>query len=423
MFWVKNELSTFPLNKNTSNKHLETQLIHGKPVRADGFKSLPVPEYRGSSTFFENTTDLLKQQDPLGLDYSYGLHGNPTQYTLAKQLALIEQATHCLIVPSGLNAIAMVAHGVLGCNDHWLIPNNVYGPVVALANKLKKQLKIQYSTYNPLKPESIDQVIQSNTKLLWLEAPGSLTLETPPITALIERAKGLNKEIISAIDNTYSAGLTLKPLSMGCDVSIQALTKHQCGHADVLLGAVLANDRSVFAAIEEQNRVWGVGVSPTDCNMVLRGLLTLPLRYKQQAENAFKIAQWLNNQPAVHTVLHPSLADTPGHEYFRKQFRAPGCLFTVIFNAKITQEEMNHFIDALKLFHIAYSWGGPESLALPVKLPADRKKQLEHDLKNQNNNKEHLIGPLVRFAIGLENTEDLISDLKQALKSYNSIIP
>ncbi len=426
-------MSTFDTN-NSSRQHLETRLIHDEPVDSQPFKSLHVAEHRGSSTFFENTASLTQAINPLGFDYSYGLHGNPTQFTLAKRLALIEQAKHCLIVPSGLNAISLVAYALLDSQDHWLIPNNVYRPVMSLAEQLKQQHQIDYSVYDPLLPELLSQYVQDNTRLLWLEAPGSVTLETPNVQTVIASVRKRNPNVIAAIDNTYSAGLGFKPFNHGCDLSIQALTKHQCGHADVLLGAILAKNTQVFKPIEHQKRVWGIGVSPTDCNLVLRGLQTMSLRYQHQAKTALEVAQWLEQQQqVVHSVLHPALPNTPGHPHFKQQFTQSGCLFSVVFKQTVSTQQAHAFVDALTLFRIAYSWGGPESLALPFELSANRKKQLQLHLSQQtqqlttqperpkhSQSTHDLLGPVVRFAIGLENRDDLIADLTQALETIFS---
>lgn len=396
-------MSTFKHPKTAQG--LSTNIVHSKPASKEGFSALPVPVYRGSSTFFENTAAQRAPVDPLGLDYSYGLHGNPTQYTLAKKLAEIEGATHALVCPSGLTGIALVAQACLKTGDHWLIPENVYGPVQALARSLKIDYGIEFSEYDPYDAATVKAALQTNTKLVWTEAPGSLTFEVPDLEAIVAFAKAHGAR--TGIDNTWAAGIAYKPFEHGFDYSVQALTKYQCGHADVLMGAVLSDTTNAFADVERKNRVLGLGVSPADCALVLRGLLTLPLRYTQQAENGLLLARALKEHPAVAKVLHPEFPECPGHKFYKRDFKGFASIFSVVLKPEFTDEHACAVIDKLKLFKIAYSWGGPESLGLVVNVPESRKRYLA-DANGQ-------CGPILRLAIGLEEPADLIADLKQAL--------
>ena len=395
-------MSTF--KHKPATRGLNTEIIHSKPVSHEGFSALPVPVYRGSSTFFENTAAQRAPVNPIGLDYSYGLHGNPTQYTLAKKLAEIEGATHALVCPSGLTGIALVAQACLKGGDHWVIPENVYGPVQALARSLQADYGVEFSEYDPYDAASLNALLQPNTKLVWTEAPGSLTFEVPDLKEILKLAKAHGAR--TGIDNTWAAGIAYKPFEHGFDFSIQALTKYQCGHADVLMGAVLSNNTRAFADVERKNRVLGLGVSPADCELVLRGLLTLPLRYKQQAENGLVVAKALQQHPAIARVLHPEFAECPGHEFYKRDFHGFASIFSVVLNPEFTDEQACAVIDNLKLFKIAYSWGGPESLGLVVNVPESRKRHLADSTGR--------CGPILRLAIGLEEPEDLIADLMQA---------
>lgn len=396
-------MSTFKHKPSTHGP--STEIVHSKPVSAKGFSALPVPVYRGSSTFFENTAAQRATVNPIGLDYSYGLHGNPTQYTLAKKLAEIEGATHALVCPSGLTAIALVAQACLKSGDHWLIPENVYGPVQALARSLHTDYGVEFSEYDPCHVDTVASALQSNTKLVWTEAPGSLTFEVPDLQAIVSLAKAHGAR--TGIDNTWAAGIAYKPFKHGFDFSVQALTKYQCGHADVLMGAVLSNNTKAFADLERRNRILGLGVSPADCDLILRGLLTLPLRYKQQAESGLVVAKALKQHPAVARVLHPEFPECLGHAYYKRDFNGFASIFSVILNAEYTDEQACAIIDRLELFKIAYSWGGPESLGLVVNIPDSRKRHFA-DANGQ-------CGPILRLAIGLEDSADLIADLMQAL--------
>lgn len=390
-------------------KNLSTALIHGEAVDASGFKSLPVPVYRGSSTFFANTQAQRARVDPLGLDYSYGLHGTPTQYTLCTRLAEIEGARYCLVCPSGLNAISLIALGALKTGEHWLIPGNVYNPVYTLALRLRTDFNIQFDVYDPLDLDTLEQALRPESRLIWAEAPGSITFEVPDLARLMQIAQ--SRQLLTAIDNTWSAGIAYKPFVHGFDFSVQALTKYQCGHADVLMGAVLSSNTEAFEQVEKRNRCFGVGVSPADCELVLRGLLTLPLRYEAQSKAALEIAHWLNAQPEVAQVLHPALPDCPGHRHFKAHFTGSASVFSILLQADFEDRHACHFVDSLQVFKIAYSWGGPESLALAGDLPPDRFAALA-----QGN------GALVRLAIGLEGVEDLKADLRQALDAMTKLL-
>ncbi|HEX4879579.1 MAG TPA: PLP-dependent transferase [Limnobacter sp.] len=402
-------MSTFKPDDRKLN--LSTKLVHASPASAEGFHSQAMPVYRGSSTFFDNTTAQRAHVDVLGLDYSYGLHGNPTQYTLAQQLAHTEGAKHALVCPSGLAAIMLVATACLKHGDHWLIPSNVYGPVQTLAHQLYTDYGVEFDEYDPCDVGSLQAALQANTKLIWAEAPGSLTFEVPDLSTMVKLAQAHGAR--TAIDNTWSAGLVFKPFEHGFDYSVQALTKYQCGHADVLMGAVLANNTPAFAEVERRNRVFGLGVGPDDCSLVLRGLLTLPLRFEHQAKQALELAKRLQAHPAVASVLHPALPGCPGHSHFMQLFTGSASIFSVMLKQSFSDEQACSVIDRLKLFRIAYSWGGPESLGLVVNIPNARRQQLARQLS-------HAPGPILRLAIGLEDVEDLWQDLQQAFDTLNA---
>lgn len=387
-----------------NKKALETLLIHGKPVPNDAFKSQHVPVCRGSSVFFENTQAQRAPVDALGLDYSYGLHGNPTQYTLSKKLAEIEGANYALVCPSGLAAISLLVQACLKSGDHWLIPSNVYGPTRLLAKTFFQDYGVAFDEYDANSLETLKAKLRSNTRLVWVEAPGSLTFEVPDIQTIVNLAKKQGARL--AIDNTWSAGIAFKPFDFQFDYSVQALTKYQSGHADVLMGAVLCHSDSSFELVESKNRILGLGVSPSDCELVLRGLLTLPLRYKAQAKSALTIAKALQQNPWVNRVLYPALPDAPGHEQWKKYFSGSASVFSFVLNPSIDDARACAWADRLELFKTAYSWGGPTSLVLIAQLPSDR---LQYFKVNHQ-----ACGPLVRLAIGLEDPQDLLDDINTA---------
>ena len=395
-------MSTFPKEDNPFS--LETRLLHSQSVDKTGFNVLPTAVNRGSTVFFNNTSAQRADVNALGLDYSYGLHGNPTQYQLAKQLAMIEGALHTLVVPSGLNAIALVGLSLLKTGDHWLIPDNVYNPTYQLAKLWKADFGIEFDVYNPTNISHVSDTIRSNTKLIWIEAPGSLTFEIPDIAALVELCK--TKHITSAIDNTWSAGLSFKPFDHEIDISIQALTKYQGGHSDVIMGSISCNNTPLFARIENRNRLLGIGVSPDDCSLVLRGLHTLHLRYHAQAKSAVTLAQWLLNHPSIERVLHPALPSCDSHTLWKKYFTGSASIFSFTLKSPLSDSDACSIVDRLNVFKIGYSWGGPESLALAMPIQPERAKRLN-------------TGTIIRLAVGLENVDDLKQDLSNALNLHN----
>ncbi len=392
-------MSTFSPDLSPADS-LSTRLIHAPQVDSTAFQSQAMPVYRASTVFFPDAAAQRAHVDPLGLDYSYGLHGTPTQYQLASQLARIENATHCLVVPSGLAAISVTALALLNSGDHWLIPDNVYLPTLQIAQAWKADFGIEFDVYDPNDPADFINKCKPSTVLAWIEAPGSITFEVPDIAALVAHCQ--SNEIYTAIDNTWSAGLTFKPFEWGIDLSIQALSKYQGGHADLLMGSVCSNNTKVFANIERYNRLLGLGVSPDDCSLVLRGLQTLPLRYDAQAHVALELAQWLASHPSVQRVLHPALPSGEGHVHWTRYFTGSASIFSILLTPDHSDDDSCSVVDRLRLFKIGYSWGGPESLALAMKIPPSRTARLGG-------------GALIRLAVGLESFQDLRDDLAQAL--------
>ena len=393
-------MSTF--EKNNSPLGLQSQIVHEPGVDPTGFNALPHAVYRGSTTFFKNTAEQRQPVDVLGTDYSYGLHGNPTQYTLAKQLARIEEARHCLLLPSGLTAIAIVGLALLKTGDHWLLPDNAYGPALSLAKQWKSQFNIDFDVYDALSTADLEKKCRPATHLIWAETPGSITFEVPDLDALcaVAHARG----IPVCVDNTWSSGLHFKPFSHGADLSIQALTKYQSGHADVIMGSVCSNDTPLFAKVEHQNRLLGLGVSPDDCALVLRSLHTLNLRHREQARVALELASWISAQPEVARLLHPAFPSCPGHLYWQRDFSGSASLFAFTLKENFNDTDAVKWVDSLQVFHIGYSWGGPESLALAFEMPANRRLHIGR-------------GPLIRLAIGLEDPQDLKADIENAFKT------
>lgn len=395
----------------TDRKSLQTVLIHSDYKAPEGFGAFPTAIHHASTVLFKNVAAMRARNWQDKSSYTYGLHGTPTSFTLEARLAQIEGGEHCLLAPSGLAAIAMVDLALLRSGDDVLIPDNVYNPNRELGTWLTRDFGITARFYDPLIGDGIAGLIQPNTRLIWTEAPGSVSMEVPDIPAIcrVARQKSAGgQKIYVAIDNTWSAGLAFRAFEHGVDIVMQALTKYQSGGSDVLMGAVITRDRDLIHRIELAHMRLGYGVGMDDCYLVLRGLPTMKLRFDAHDAGARKVAAWLKARPEISKVLHPAFEDCPGHEIWKRDFSGAGGLFSVLFDARYTEAQTDRFIDSLKLFKIGYSWGGANSLCVPYRIQAMRQNWSD-------------LGQLVRFNIGLEDPQDLIADIEQALATLPKV--
>ncbi|CAG0977207.1 cystathionine beta-lyase [Methylophilaceae bacterium] len=384
--------------KNQGIRTTQTRLVQPELGPAPGFRSLASAVERASTVVFSDVASLRKRNWRNEEQYAYGLTGTPTTRRLARKLALLEGGKHCILLPSGLAAISLVMTSLLKAGDRILLPTNAYEPAVELARFFQSRFGIVLDFYDPLKMESV--IITANTRLLWVETPGSISMELADLPALGKLAR--QHDVLIAIDATWAAGIALPVFELGADISIQALTKYQSGGSDVMMGSIVTRDLGLHQQLAETHMQFGMGVSPEDCNIVLRSLPHYKLRYQAQDVSARKIAAWLKQQPAIATVLHPALEGAPGNELWQRDFSGAASLFSIVFQPHIPQEKIDRFVDQLQLFHIGFSWGGSVSLALPFEMDKIR-------------NAWPYRGGLVRLYIGLEDTGDLIDDLQQAL--------
>ncbi|MCZ8094025.1 MAG: PLP-dependent transferase, partial [Acidovorax sp.] len=358
-------------------------------------------------------SDYTIAKDPW---HTYGLHGTPTTFILEERLCTLEGGHECVLVPSGLAAIASVNLALLKTGDEVLIPDNAYGPGKDFAAVELARYGISHAFYDPLDPGDLARRISASTRLVWLEAPGSVTMEFPDLCEQVRicRARG----VITALDNTWGAGLAFAPFdllgdgSLGVDISAHALTKYPSGGGDVLMGSVMTRSAALHMKIKLTHMRLGLGVGLNDVEAVVRSLPSVALRYAAHDRTARELATWLQSQPAIAQVLHPALPGSPGHAHWQAlcggaqagQGAAAG-LFSVMVDARYSQTQVDAFCDALQLFKLGYSWGGPMSLVVPYHLRSMREGATPHLQP----------GTLVRFAIGLEAAEDLRQDLLQAL--------
>lgn len=386
-------------------KSFQTALIHSEYKPPEGFTALPTAIHHASTVLFKDVAALRARnwQDKSG--YTYGLHGTPTSFTLEARLAEIEGGKHCLLAPSGLAAIAMIDFALLKTGDDVLIPNNVYNPNRELGRWLSQDYGITVRFYDPLIGAGIAELIRPNTRLVWTEAPGSVSMEVPDIPAIckaVVQKRAAGQDIHVAIDNTWSAGIAFRAFEHGVDIVMQALTKYQSGGSDVLMGAVITRDKELIHRIEMAHMRIGFGVSMDDAYLVLRGLPSMKLRFEAHDAGARKIAAWLKTRPEISRVLHPAFEDCPGHETWKRDFTGAGGLFSAVFDERYSEAQTDRFVDSLKLFKIGYSWGGAYSLCVPYRIQTMRKNWSGQ-------------GQLVRFNVGLEDPNDLIADIEQAL--------
>ncbi len=384
-----------------------TALIHHPYRPPEGFDAPQPGVHKASTVIFPNVAALRARNWKSKSGYTYGLHGTPTTFTLEERIATLEGGLQTLLVPSGLASIALVDMGLLKAGDELLIPDNAYGPGKELARQELAGWGIRHRFYDAMDPASLAAAIGPATKLVWLEAAGSVTMEFPDLRALVRVARERGGSGVRvALDNTWGAGIAFDAFALGeglgVDISAHALTKYPSGGGDVLMGAVTTRDEALHLTLKFAHMRMGWGVGANDVEAVLRGLPSLPLRYAAQDEAGRRLAQWWAQQPQVVQVLHPALPGSPGHAQWASHCRAAAGLFSVVFDERISPERVDAFVDALRLFKLGYSWAGPVSLAVPYDLATMRSAPAWK-------------GTLVRFSLGLENVDDLIADCAQAL--------
>jgi cystathionine beta-lyase len=392
-----------------------TDLIHHAYQPPAGFHAPQPGVFKASTVIFANVAAMRARDWRHKQGYTYGLHGTPTTFQLEERIAALEGGLQCTLVPSGLAAIANVGMALLKAGDEVLLPDNVYGPSRALAEGEFQAWGITHQLYDPMKPRDLEARIGARTRLVWLEAPGSVTMEFPDLLEMVRICR--RKGVTCALDNTWGAGLAfhafdLAPASgeaLAVDISVHALTKYPSGGGDVLMGSIVTRDEKLHQRIKLTHMRVGWGIGGNDAELVLRSLPSLPLRYRAHDVAARKLARWCEGRKEIVQVLHPALEGSPGHAHWKAVCGEDGLaagLFSVVFDARYATAQVDAFCDALKLFKLGYSWGGPVSLVVPYDIPTMRSAQLKTWPHR---------GVLVRFSVGLEDVEDLQADLEQGL--------
>ncbi|WP_295527754.1 PLP-dependent transferase [uncultured Pseudacidovorax sp.] len=389
-----------------------TDLIHHSYLPPSSFEAPQPGIFKASTVFFPNVAAMRARDWKSKAGYTYGLHGTPTTFLLEERLAALEGGSQCLLAPSGLAAISLVALSLLSRGDEVLIPDNAYGPNKALATGELANYGITHRLYDAMNPADLAAKISERTRLVWIEAPGSVTMEFPDLPALVAACRA--RSVVSALDNTWGAGLAFNPFDLvgdgqGVDISVHALTKYPSGGGDVLMGSVVTRDEALHLKLKLTHMRLGIGVGANDAETLLRALPSMHLRYAAHDRAARALATWLGEREEIAQVLHPALPGSPGHAHWQTLCGASDLaagLFSVVFDGRFAVEAIDRFCDSLRLFKLGYSWGGPISLVVPYDIGLMRDPSVSRWPHK---------GTLVRFSVGLERVEDLQADLAQAL--------
>ena len=375
-----------------SGERPDTEVVHvgRKPFEQHGFVNTPV--YRGSTVLYPTLDAIKTRKQP----FTYGRRATPTTNALEEAITHLEGGTATVLTSSGLAAVSTAMLAFAESGDHVLITDSVYQPARAFADKLLKRLGVETTYYDPLIGSDITKLFRSNTRFVWVEAPGSQTFEMQDIPAIAAAAHAKNIWVIA--DNTWATPIFCKPLALGADVSIEAATKYIVGHADAMLGSITANARAA-KFIDSAKEALGTCPGSEETYLGLRGLRTLSVRLERHQRSGLAVAEWLAARPEVDRVLHPALPGDQGHAIWKRDFTGASGLFGAVLKP-IPEKALAAFLDGLKLFGMGYSWGGYESLVIPFDPTSYRTATRWHGP-----------GPALRFHIGLEAVEDLIDDL------------
>jgi cystathionine beta-lyase len=386
-------------------KKWSTRLIHSDASVPAGFRSLNTPVYRASTVLFPNAAAVSDEWDQYEYGYTYGLYGTPTVLELAARIGELEGGYRTLLTPGGQSAISLINLALLKAGDHILVPHSIYGPNRLFAGHMLRQFGVEATFYDPLFGEEMRALMRPNTRLVWTESPGSVTMEVQDIPTICRVAHDAGAMVV--LDNTWAAGVLFDAFAHEVDISMQALTKYVGGHSDLLLGSVTAKEKQVFDRLGAVQQLLGLAVSPDDASLALRGLKTMAVRLKTIEQSALELARWLAAREEVELVLHPVLESCPGHAFWKRDFTGSAGVFSVVFRREFSKEQVLGFVDALQLFEIGYSWAGVTSLAVAYYFCG-------------NKNRPDYGHRIVRLNIGLEDADDLREDLASALAGMHS---
>jgi cystathionine beta-lyase len=386
----------------------QTVIVRKPEVSTSGFDSLGVPTYRASTIVFASTAEYENRSDRGHQGYSYGLYGTPTTRALEHRITLLENGVRTFLTPSGQASNALALLPFLQAGDRVLICDNVYPAVRDFAEHDLKKFGIRVDYYDPLRISDLEAKLDPTVKVVWCESPGSTTMEVADLAEIARLAHAAGA--IVGCDNTWATPLYFKPLDHGADVVTEALTKFFGGHSDLFMGSLTIKDEALIQPVRAMLGRYGIGVSPDDASMVLRGMETMSVRMSHSARVALDMARWFQEQPCVEAVLYPPLPGSPGHTAWARDFSGASGVFSVVFKKGLASH-VGGVLDTLGTFAIGASWGGTRSLVAPMKLGRNRSVTTwPHD------------DLALRFSIGLEAEEDLWTDLEHLALQLNGIM-
>jgi cystathionine beta-lyase len=390
--------------------HEATRIVHaGRNPKEQGWMVNP-PIYQSSTIVFPTLKDLIYAErgysnndlvEPYEL--KYGRYGTQTNFALEKAIAEIDGGYNSFVTASGAAAINTALVAFLKQGDHMLLVDNVYSPTRSFADKFLKKLGIETTYYDPKIGEDIKKLIKKNTKVIFLESPGSLSFEVQDVPAICKVAKKMG--VVTIIDNSWASGIYFKPLEHGVDVIVSALTKYINGHSDMMMGAITVQEKH-FRVMYEAFRYMAVTATPFSSYMVQRGMRTTKIRMDHCFKSALELAQWLEARPEVEKVLYPALESDENHKLWKRDFTGAAGLFTIILDRKYSNESLARMVDKLHYYAMGYSWGGYESLILPID-PSGVRSITKWAYSNKT---------CLRINVGLEDIQDLKDDLEAGFK-------
>lgn len=388
-------------------KHATKIIVSGRHKKFTHGSINPVIQ-RASSIVFNSIQQkqYATKNHITGKTLLYGRYGTLSHFALQESMIELEHGAGCMLYPCGTAAITHTIFSFVTYGDHILITGSAYEPTQIFCQYLFNKMNVHTTWFNPSVGSDIIDLIQNNTKLIILESPGSITMEVQDIPSIIKAARKKKSDIIILLDNTWSAGVFLKALNIGVDISIQSGTKYIIGHSDMMLGTAVSNKRC-WRQLKEQSYLMGQTVDADTAYMASRGLRTLYIRLRQHEETGLYIAHWLNQHPKIERVNHPALPSCTGHKYFIRDFSGSSGLFSFILKKRLTKIQLSNFLNNFQYFKMAYSWGGFESLIMT--------NQTEELQTIRPVTSLDFKGTLVRIHVGLEHREDLIQDLSNGL--------
>lgn len=386
-----------------ADKHLDTALVNAGRSKKYTQGSVNSVIQRASSLVFD-TVEAKKHatRNRANGELFYGRRGTLTHFSLQEAMCELEGGAGCALFPCGAAAVANTILAFVEQGDHVLMTNTAYEPNQDFCTKILAKLGVTTSWFDPLIGADIAQLIRPETRVVFLESPGSITMEVHDVPAIVAAVRQVAPEAIIMIDNTWAAGILFKALDFGIDISIQAGTKYLIGHSDAMVGTAVANARC-WPQLRENAYLMGQMLDADTAYMTSRGLRTLGVRLRQHHESSLRIAEWLAQHPQVARVNHPALPGSKGHEFWKRDFTGSSGLFSFVLNKRLNDAELAEYLDNFSLFSMAYSWGGFESLIL-----ANQPEQIAHIRPDAE---VDFSGTLIRLHIGLENVDDLQADL------------